>query len=84
MFLIYISENDVTYVEDPSDTYNVEAVTRLVAHDLVHQWFGNLVGPSWWDHLWLNEAFADYFQYYFVDKVHIYRITYLTFLRKLN
>ncbi|KAL2717323.1 aminopeptidase N-like isoform X1 [Vespula squamosa] len=68
--LIIYNEDDITYVEDPSDTYNVETVTRLVTHDLVHQWFGNLVGPSWWDHLWLNEAFAQYFQYYFVDKIY--------------
>jgi aminopeptidase N len=33
---------------------------NMVAHELAHQWFGDLVTMQWWDDLWLNESFADY------------------------
>jgi len=33
---------------------------RVAAHELAHQWMGNLVTPAWWDDLWLSEAFAEF------------------------
>ncbi len=35
----------------------------VVAHEMAHQWFGNLVTLAWWDDLWLNESFAEYMGY---------------------
>jgi aminopeptidase N len=36
------------------------ARASTLAHEMAHQWFGNIVTPAWWDDLWLNESFAEY------------------------
>ena len=47
-----------------------ERICEVIAHEITHQWFGNLVSPSDWKYLWLNESFATYFGYGIVNHYH--------------
>uniref|UniRef100_A0AAG5DQM7 Aminopeptidase n=1 Tax=Anopheles atroparvus TaxID=41427 RepID=A0AAG5DQM7_ANOAO len=72
--LITFRESALLVPEDnnrSSSAKHTETVASVVAHELVHQWFGNLVTPRWWNDLWLKEGFATYLSYVclnFVEK----------------
>ena len=51
------------YTEGITSEGAVEEMARMVAHELVHQWIGNLVTPEWWDEIWIKEGLAAYLAY---------------------
>ncbi|HEY5675727.1 MAG TPA: M1 family aminopeptidase, partial [Myxococcales bacterium] len=65
-----ITYREVALLLDPAAApLNVQKrVAEVITHELSHQWFGNLVTMTWWDDLWLNEAFATWMAYKIVDQ----------------
>lgn len=58
-----VTIRDPLLFEDASTRADRSFRAALIAHEMAHQWFGNIVTPKWWDDLWLNESFAEYVGY---------------------
>lgn len=67
--LVTYRESMMLYNANTSTTTSKESVLGVIAHELAHQWFGNLVTMGWWSDLWLNEGFATYVAYVGADHV---------------
>uniref|UniRef100_A0A5B7A6K2 Aminopeptidase n=1 Tax=Davidia involucrata TaxID=16924 RepID=A0A5B7A6K2_DAVIN len=67
--LVTYRETALLYDDKHSAAVNKQWVAIVVAHELAHQWFGNLVTMEWWTHLWLNEGFATWVSFLATDNL---------------
>ena len=67
-----ITYREIALLADPKTTSisTKQYIATVVAHELAHMWFGNLVTMKWWNNLWLNESFATMIEYLAVDHLH--------------
>lgn len=67
-----ITYREIALLTDPDNSSipSEQYVSMVIAHELSHQWFGNLVTMKWWDDLWLNESFASLVEHLALDDLH--------------
>uniref|UniRef100_A0A3Q4GW62 Aminopeptidase n=1 Tax=Neolamprologus brichardi TaxID=32507 RepID=A0A3Q4GW62_NEOBR len=65
--LVTYRETNLLYDPKTSSSRNKEKTATIIAHELAHMWFGNLVTLRWWNEVWLNEGFASYVAYLGAD-----------------
>jgi aminopeptidase N len=68
--MVTYREIAMLYNDAQGSIENKQYVATVVAHELSHQWFGNLVTMKWWNDLWLNESFATMMEYRGVDALY--------------
>ncbi|KAF5279560.1 hypothetical protein FQR65_LT03382 [Abscondita terminalis] len=68
--LITFRETAILFDENSATIEDKKQIITVLAHEIAHQWFGNLVTPAWWNDLWLKEGFSNFMLYYAIQQIY--------------
>lgn len=68
--LVTFRESCILFDEENTSSANKQWIGLVIAHELAHQWFGNLVTMHWWTDLWLNEGYATFTEFVCIGELY--------------